>query len=66
MKKYTDLKHNDKERRAYNYKQLKDAGFNSYEANRFKDFSLEKIVSLIAARKVFNGKIKGLSGDIHA
>ena len=66
MKKYTDLKHNDKERRAYHYKKLKDAGFNSYEANRFKDFSLEKIVSLIAARKVFNGKIKGLSGDIHA
>jgi len=63
MKSYLDLKHNDKDRRSYNYKKLKAAGFNSYEANRFKDFSLEKIVSLIAVRKVFNGEIKGLAGD---
>ena len=63
MKTYNELKHNDKDRRSYNYKKLKDAGFNSYEANRFKDFSLEKIVSLIAVRKSYNTKISGMAGD---
>lgn len=65
MKNYIDLKHNDKNRRRYNYNKLKGAGFNSYEANRFKDFSTKKIISLISARKSYNGEIQGLAGGIH-
>ena len=65
MKNYAELKHSDKDRRSYHYKLLKDAGFNSYEANRFKDFSLEKIKALIGARVTYNIEIKGLAGGIH-
>ena len=64
--KLTDLKHKDSKRRRHNYKQLTDAGFNSYEANRFKDYSIRKIVSLIEARKSFNDSIKELAGGKHA
>jgi len=63
MKSFNNLKHNDKDRRSHNYKQLKDAGFNSYEANRFKDFSLEKINSLIAVRKDYNVALNKMAGD---
>ena len=60
--KYQDLKHKDKRRRRYNYKQLKDAGFNSQEANRFKDMSTKKIVSLISARASFNDIQSDIAG----
>ena len=36
--KYEDLKFKDRERRQYNYNKLREAGYNSYEATRFKDY----------------------------
>lgn len=62
MSKYEDLKHKDSRRRKYNYKKLREAGFNSHEANRFKDMSTEKIVSLINARNSFNSLQSGIVG----
>lgn len=61
-KKYQDLKHKDSKRRRYNYKQLRKAGYNSHEANRFKDMSTVKIVNLINARKTFNSLQSGIVG----
>lgn len=60
--KYLDLKHKDSKRRRYNYKKLRKAGYNSHEANRFKDMSTVKIVSLIAARDSFNSLQSGIVG----
>lgn len=37
----------DLSQRRNNYKRLKEAGFNSYEATKFKDLKESKIVALI-------------------
>ena len=60
--KYLDLKHKDSKRRRYNYNQLRQAGYNSHEANRFKDMSTAKIVSLINARATFNNVQSNITG----
>lgn len=59
---YNELKHKDSKRRRYNYKKLREAGYNSHEANRFKDMSTEKIVSLINARLTFNSMQSTITG----
>jgi len=54
----------DKETRKNLYKQLKEVGFNSYEANRIKDMRLGKIKSIIILKKEsnkrFNDVVKGV------
>ena len=52
-----DRKHNDKYRRKSNYDRLKRVGFNSYEANRYKDFSDVKIDNMIEARVALNAHL---------
>ena len=51
----------DKVRRKDNYVKLRRVGFNSYEANRFKDFSDEKISNIIDARVISNDSINELT-----
>ena len=57
------MKHNDSKRRKQNYQHLKNAGFNSYEANRFKDYSAEKRRDLIELRMIHATQIKEIAGD---
>lgn len=56
------LKHKDKNRRRYNYKQLRAVGYNSHEANRFKDMSSVKIDRLLTARRYLNEKQADIVG----
>ena len=53
---------NTNQLRKENYKKLKDVGYNSYEANRYKDRSEKKIKQLLDARNNFNGEILNLLG----
>lgn len=46
-----------KDRRKAQYRALKAAGFNSYEATRFKDFSSKKIVLLIEGRNAYTKSV---------
>ena len=62
MPRYEDLKHKDKRRRKYNYKNLREAGYNSREANRFKDMATAKIVYLIQVRTDFNNLQSNITG----
>ena len=55
--------HKSKERRKRQYDRLIAAGFNSREANRYKDFSDDKIESLIEARIEATAKFKRIAGD---
>jgi len=45
-----------------NYQQLRDIGFNSREANRFKDFRPEIVEKLVTFRARFNLEVKLLTG----
>ena len=42
------------DRRNKNYKQLREVGYSSYEANKYKDRSKKVVKSLINIKKDFN------------
>jgi len=44
--------------RKENYKRLKEAGFNSYEANRFKDYGTSYVTKLINLQLKFKEELK--------
>lgn len=52
-------KYKDKERRRKNYDRLKKAGFNSFLATKFKDYSDEKIDDIIKRKKGFDKDMEG-------
>lgn len=52
----------DEKRRKHNYRKLKKAGYNSKEANRYKDMSKQKIAFLISERVAFNKKQESIIG----
>ena len=52
----------DSRKRKTNYKKLRKAGFNSYESNRYKDLSADKMIKLIASRHDFNNLQSNIIG----
>ena len=48
----------DQEKRRRNYAKLIKAGYNSYEANRFKDLTKEKMDILIEKKQSLNADIE--------
>lgn len=59
----TKLKHKNKQRRYERYNQLREVGFTSKEANRYKDFKDSKIDSLIKEKILSNQKLKDIVGE---
>lgn len=57
------LKHKDKNRRRLKYDSLRDAGYTSVEANRYKDMNDAKIDTLIKTKILANKEIKKIVGD---
>lgn len=47
----------DQEKRRNNYLRLKDVGYDSYEATRFKDLTPRKIEALILEKQQLNCKV---------
>ena len=59
------MKSKDKELRRSNYHRLKRAGFNSREANRYKDLASSKVTSLIHTRRQQEQELKSIvSGGV--
>jgi len=54
------IKHS--KQRKDNYISLRRVGYNSHEANRYKDMSMSKIKHLIKARESFKIKEKNIAG----
>ena len=52
------LKKKDPQSRKLNYQRLRRAGFNSREANRYKDLASSKVSSLIRARRKQEQELK--------
>lgn len=53
-----EMKNN--ERRSKKYRALRRAGFNSREANKYKDKSIKKVNEIIKRRLAFNNSIEDL------
>lgn len=56
------IKHKHKTRRKKQYDLLRGAGYTSYEASRFKDFSDYKIKRLIDEREQANIRVNEIAG----
>lgn len=57
------IKHKSRLRRKQKYDQLRDLGFTSKEANRYKDYSDFKIEALCEQKRLSNLAIKSIAGD---